>query len=58
MGFGGIFAPIGFEGMMILRVFIVVVHLLNAHFCPKKKKNGEKRICKTIMYNVLVLVSK
>jgi hypothetical protein len=36
MGLGGIFAPIGLEGMSM--IFIVVVYFLNAHFSFRKTK--------------------
>lgn len=56
MGFGGIFALIGLEGMLM--IFIMVVYFLNAYFSSEKQKSREQSIYKQLRIHVYVIVVK
>jgi hypothetical protein len=56
MGLGGIFAPIGLEGMSM--IFTVVVYFLNAHFSFRKKKSREQSIDKQLCIHVYAIMVK
>jgi hypothetical protein len=56
MGFGGIFALIGLEGMLM--IFIMVVYFLNAYFSSEKQKSREQCIYKQLCIHVYVIVVK